>query len=168
MIDTTFASADRTLAIFPHGKGFGYAFFVEPLEPKHTGVVTIRPIDNNRCLRRIDAMIETYQPTLILLPTPDGKRNNKRKRVQALLDDITRHAKQVNIPVKTYYREQIRMVFEQFEARTKLEIAEKICLWIEDLEKYQPIHRKRYMPEDYNQSMFDAISLFITHMHITQ
>jgi len=168
MNDTSLEYTDRTLALFPHGKGFGYAFFTSPLEPKQSGVVTIKPIDNGRCMRRIDTMVETYQPTLILLPTPDGKHNRKRKRVQELLQDITTYAKRVDIPVKTYFREQIRMVFEQFEARSKLEIAEKICVWMADLEKYQPMYRKNYMPEDYYQSMFDAISLFITHMHITE
>lgn len=41
------------------------------------------------------------------------------------------------------------LVFEQFDARSKIEIAEKICLWIPSLEKYKPRHRKSYMPEDY-------------------
>lgn len=166
MIDTKYNAIEKTLAIFPNGKGFGYALFVEPYEPKQYGVATIKPTENYRCMRRIDALVETYQPTVILLPTPDGKRNRKRKRVQELLHDISQYAESRNIKILCYSREQIRLVFEQFEARSKLEIAEKICLWMEELERYQPLHRKRYMPEDYYQCMFDAISLFITHMHL--
>lgn len=163
---TYYELTERTLTIFPHGKGFGYAYFTGQLEPDHFGIATVKPPDNAKYLRRIDAMVLTYQPELILLPTPDGKRNRKRKRIQALLNQIVTYAKQNNITVKTYSREQIRLIFEEFEASSKLEIADKICLWMPTLEKYQPLHRKKYMPEDYYQSMFDAISLFITHNSI--
>jgi len=168
MISTNYEPIEHTLAVFPFGKGFGYAYFENLLEPKHYGIITIKPAENYRCMRRIDALVESYQPNIIILPTPDGKHNRKRKRVQELLKEITDYAKMRDISIRTYSREQIRLVFEQFEARSKLEIAEKICLWMEQLEKYQPMHRKRYMPEDYYQPMFDAISLFITHNHITQ
>lgn len=159
---------EYTLALFPQGKGFGFAYFTEQYEPDHFGIATIKPPDNTRCLKRIDAMIETYKPNLILLPTPDGKRNRKRKRIQELLQQINHYAKRQDITIKTYSREQIRLIFEQFDAYSKLEIAEKICLWMPRLEKYQPPRRKRYMPEDYYQSMFDAISLYITHSYINQ
>jgi hypothetical protein len=159
---------ENILAVFPQGKGFGYAYFTEQYEPDHFGIATVKPPDNAKCLKRVEAMVLTYQPKLILLPTPDGKRNRKKKRVQELLQQITQYAKKNDIQVRTYSREQIRLIFEEFEAHSKLEIAEKICFWMPKLEKYQPPHRKKYMPEDYYQSLFDAISLFITHSYITQ
>lgn len=158
---------EQILALFPNTFGCGYAFFKNEFEPKHSGVVRIQPPNNARCIKRIDAMVETYEPNIILLPTPDGKQNRKKKRIQELLADIALYAKKRDIEVKTYSREQIKMVFEQFEARSKFDISEKICLWMPELEKYKPVKRRGEMPEDYYQGMFDSISLFLTHQYIT-
>lgn len=145
---------------------FGYAYFEDEHEPKYFGMSVARKPENANYLKRIIAMIETYQPKILLLPTPDGKCNRKRKRIRELLEDIALYAKKNDIAIISYSREQIRFVFEQFEAYSKLEIAEKLCLWMPDLEKYKPVHRKWYMPEDYYQGMFDAISLAITHSYL--
>jgi hypothetical protein len=159
----THENLENMLALFPNVKGFGYAYFLDEHEPKYYGMSVIKPAEKAKCLKRIIAMIETYQPSILLLPTPDGKYNRKRKRIQEILEEIREYAGKQDIPVKTYSREQIRLVFEQFDANSKLEIAEKICIWIPELEKYKPAHRKSYMPEDYYQGMFDAISLIVTH-----
>lgn len=162
----TFEYFENALAIFPTVKGFGYAFFRDEHEPKQTGVAIIKNTEPDKYLKRIDAMVQTYQPKIILIPTPDTKNNHKTKRTQQFLKDIIEYAKQQDIIIKTFSREQIRMVFERFDAFTKLEISEKICLWMPDLEKYKPRQRKSYMPEEHYQGMFDAISLFITHLYI--
>jgi hypothetical protein len=137
---------EEILAIFPNVLGFGYAFFQDIYLPKYYGMSIVKPPDNKKCLERIIAMIQTYQPTLLLLPTPDGKRNRKRKRIQELLQNITDYAKENNIAYKCYSREQIRLVFEKFGARSKLEIADKICSVMTEMEKYKPVRRKAYMP----------------------
>ena len=157
---------EEILAIYPNMKGFGYAFFQDIYMPKYYGMSIVKPPDNDKCLKRIIDMIQTYQPTLLILPTPDGKRNRKRKRIQELLQNITEYAMANNITLKSYSRDQIRLVFEKFDARSKLEIAQKICSGMPELEKYKPVRRKAYMPEDYYQGMFDAISLTLTHAYL--
>lgn len=161
-----YESFENILALYPNVKGVGYGFYQDEHEPKYYGISVVKPMDNEKCLKRIIAMIQTYEPSLILLPTPDGKHNRKRKRIQELLQEIIISAKKLNIPVKSFSREQIRLVFEQFDARSKQEIADKICIWHPDLEKYKPVHRKLYMPEDYHQGMFDAISLVATYLYV--
>lgn len=159
-------SFENILALYPNVKGIGYAFYQEEHEPKYYGLSVVKPMDNAKCMKRITAMIQIYEPSLILLPTPDGKHNRKRKRIQELLDEIILFAKKQGIPVKSYSREQIRLVFEQFDAKSKQEIAEKICIWHPQLEACRPTKRKLYMPEDYHQGMFDSISLAITHFYV--
>lgn len=162
----TYETIENILALYPNVKGFGYAYFRNEPLPKYYGMSVAKVAENGNYLKRIIAMIQTYQPSIIILPTPDGKYNRKRKRIQELLSDIVLYAKKNDIEVKTYSREQIRFVFEQFDANSKLEIAEKICVWMPELEKYKPVHRKTYMPEDYYQGMFDAISLASTHAYM--
>jgi len=161
----TFEPLTNVLCIFPTVRGFGYAFFKDEYEPEFHGVVFSKSSESQTCVNRIALMIETYQPTLILLPTPHKKQALKHKRKQILIADIEALASSYDIRVLTYAREQIRLVFEQFDARSKIEIAEKICMWMPSLEKFKPRHRKSYMPEDYYQGMFDAISLNITHQY---
>lgn len=158
----------NALAIFPNIRGFGYAFFIDDLSPKYYGMIGIRPTDNLKCIRRISEMVKMYEPKIILLPSPDLGRKKRHKRIDELIFEIIEYAKDNGIQIRTYSREQIRMNFEQFDAFTKLEIAEKICIWMPDLLKYKPAKKKSYMPEDYYQGMFDAISLFITHMEVTR
>ncbi len=158
---------ESVLAIYPNVRGFGYAVFLEENNPKDYGIAIIKPRTKEKYLDRIKIMVKVQNPSIILLPTPTGKYNRKRERIQSLIEDIEQYAKAHNIHVKKYSREQIRTVFEQFDAYSKVQIAEKICMWMPDLEDKRPALRKLYMTEDYHQGMFDAISLVITHNFLT-
>lgn len=158
---------ESIVAIYPNVRGFGYAVFLEENNPKDYGVAIVKPRSNEKYLDRIEAIVRVNNPSVLLLPTPTGKYNRKRERVQSLIEDIEKYAKAHNILVKKYSREQIRTVFEQFDAYSKFQIAEKICMWMPDLEDKRPVYKKLYDSEDYNQGMFDAISLVITHNFLT-
>lgn len=155
------------LAIFPNVRGYGYAIFPEQDVLKDYGVAVIKLRDHEAYLERIDQMVKVYEPSVILIPTADGKYNRKRERIRALLEKIREYAKKHDIIVKAYSREQIRGVFEVFGAYSKVQIAEKICNWFPELKDRCPERRGLYMNEDYHQGLFDAISLVITHNFIT-
>ncbi|MBX7227744.1 MAG: hypothetical protein K1X55_17040 [Chitinophagales bacterium] len=161
---TEYIPYTNILALYPNTRGFGYAFFKDEFQLKQFGMSVSKTNDNAHYLKRIMYQVNHFQPLVILLATQDGKHNRKRPRIQQLLEAIQAYALEQNIPVVTYSREQIRATFEKFDATTKQEIAEKICVWFPQLEKYNRIvHRKWYMPEDYYQGMFDALSLAVVH-----
>jgi hypothetical protein len=62
----------------------------------------------------------------------------------------------------------MRDVFEQFGAKSKYEIANKIVTWFPQLVSRAPKIRKPWMDEDYNMGIFDALALAITHKYLTE
>lgn len=155
------------LCIYPNVRGFGYAIFPEQDVLKDYGVAVIRLRDENAYLDRIDQMVKVYNPSVLLIPTPDGKYNRKRERIRALLEKIKSYAKKNDLIIKSYSREQIRGVFEVFDVYSKVQIAQKICSWFPELLNRCPEKREMYKTENFHQGLFDAISLVITHNFIT-
>jgi len=156
------------LALYPNFRGFGYAFLEKPTEPRDCGIVTIRPINNKKCLLRIKQFIEYYHPTLIVLQDFKGKHSWKSNRVKKLIDSILGFCQTNNIKVKRYSREQIRFVFSEFQAKSKYEIAKKIVEWLPQFKNKMPEVHKPWMCEDYNMGVFDAVALAITYFYLDE
>lgn len=156
------------LAIYPNPIGFGYAFMENARKPWDCGMVKVRPMSNKESLKRILSFIEYYEPELLVLQDYEGKYAWKGLRVKKLIGEIMSLAKRLGIEVKRYTREDIRFVFEQFGAKTKHEIAEKITQDLTRFKKEKPDVRKPWMAEDYRMGMFDALSLAITHFYLEE
>jgi hypothetical protein len=156
-----------TLALYPNHRGFGFAFFENPKTPLDCGLVTIRPISNEDCMKRIRNIIEYYKPTLIIVQDTKETYPRKSPRVKKLIQHIERYATSQHLTVTSYGRDQIRFVFEQFKAVTKYEIAKTIVRWLPQFAHKLPKVRKVWMCEDYNMGTFDAMSLAITHFYLS-
>ncbi|HUM50768.1 MAG TPA: hypothetical protein PK431_03095 [Chitinophagales bacterium] len=153
------------LALYPNTHGFGYALFFDKDKPLHYGMAKLRVRKVEACLRRIDKMIVTYNPSILILPSPDGKHNRKRERIQALLSEIHEYATEKGLQVRIYSRENIRIAFASYKAYSKQQIAETICECVPELGDKCPRQRTNYETESFLQGMFDAISLAYTHYY---
>jgi hypothetical protein len=152
----------RVLSIFPANRGFGYAVFEDLLSPVDWGVKHIRGEKHDGALRKVRALIDWYQPTVLVLENCAGAGSRKGKRIQELLEAIARIARRRNIVVKRFSRTGIRQCFGRFGARTKHEIARAIARHLPELEPRLPPPRKIWMSEDSRMSIFDAVSLIFT------
>lgn len=161
------SSNSVTLAIYPNTRGFGFACMEGSKTILDFGVVSVRPICNKKTLRRFQCMVDYYQPTLLLIQDPKGKYGCHGKRTRQLIKTIEEYAEVRGLGCEQYSREQIRFVFDQFDATTKHEIASKITKWFPDLETYKPEPRKLWLPDSYYMGAFDAISLICTHYYLT-
>lgn len=159
---------DLVLALYPNFRGFGYAFLESPREPRDCGIVTVSPISNAKCLKHIKKFIDYYRPNLIILQDCKGDMYWKGKRTKKLLASIVALCEKEQLSVYRYTREQVRLVFGEFKAKTKYEIARKIVEWLPQLENKMPKVRKPWMCEDYNMGVFDAAALAITHFYFSQ
>lgn len=155
------------LSFYPNTRGFGYACTEGPSEVIDCGVATVRPVGNDKLIERARRFIEYYEPTLILVQNGDGKYSRQGKRVSSLIREIISFAAKEQIPIKQYTREQVRFVFEQFGAKTKYEVAQKIISWLPEMKYREPKARKIYTSEDYNMGVFDALSLVFTHIYLS-
>jgi Holliday junction resolvasome RuvABC endonuclease subunit len=155
------------LSLFPYSRGVGYACLQAPQNLLDSGVVTIRPISNERIVSRINKFLEFHQPTVVVIRDIDAIHKRKAKNVQKTIEIITDYAKTKKLPLFRYTRQQIREAFEVHGAKNKYETAQKIVTWFPYLASKAPEIRMEWMDEDYNMCMFDAIALAVTHLHFT-
>jgi hypothetical protein len=155
------------LAIFANGRGFGLAVMKDPLTLVNAYNVPINtyPISNKKLLERIQEKISFYLPSVIVLEEPQGYGSRKSKRVQELIQKVVEYAKSKGLDVHQYSRNDIRFVFSVFNAHSKFEIASVISENIPSLKPRLPEKWKSHEPERYAISIFDAVSLAITHYY---
>jgi hypothetical protein len=84
------------------------------------------------------------------------------------MECIEEYAKEINVPVYRYTREQVRDVFEQFQAKTKYDIMKQLVAWYPELKWRAPKVREVWDDESANMAVFDAIALAITHKYLTE
>lgn len=155
------------LSLYPNARGLGYACLEKPQKVKESGVITIRPICNRKVLERVSKFVDFFRPHVVIVKDYEAT-SWKQKRSAALAESIASFAKENNIPVYRYSRQQIREVFEQFGATSKYTIAQKIISWFPHFQRHAPKIRKPWMAEDYHMGEFDAVSLTLTHLYLTE
>lgn len=155
------------MSLFVHSRGFSIAIFEDALTIINAYNVVIHkyPIQNRTLLKRIREKLDFYLPEVVILEDPKGYGSRKSKRVQKVIGLIESHARSINLDVFKYSRNDIRFVFGSFGARSKYEIAKAITENMENLPVALPKKRLSHEPEHYSMSIFDAISLGITHYY---
>lgn len=155
------------LAIFANGRGFGLAVMKDALNLIDAYMVTLkcRPMVNKKLLEKLKEKLDYYRPDVVILEEPTGYGSRKGKRVHKFIDAVREYTESVGLKVSSYSRNDIRFVFSNFNASSKFEIANVICENIPELEKRRPEKRKYYQSEQYAMSIFDAVSLAITHYY---
>jgi len=156
------------LSLYPNSRGLGYVCLESPQLLKESGVLTIRPIFNGKILERIIKFVNFFKPEIIVVKDYGLGHSRQSKRGVELVESIAKYAEEIKVPVYRYTRQQMRDVFEQFEATSKYEIAKKIVSWFPQLESHTPRIRKPWMAEDYYMGEFDAIALAVTHQYLTE
>ncbi|HZK68586.1 MAG TPA: hypothetical protein VFC36_03215 [Paludibacter sp.] len=154
---------ERMIAIHPNTMGFGYVILNEKGEILDYGIVSIRPVQNDRCLARIKEIVCYYQPEILILE--DSKNSNKSERIKKLIERICDCGKD-KFKIYQYSREQIRDTFNLFGTRNKYEISKKISEAYPQLKSKLPDKRKPWEPENYYQGIFDALALVLTHHYL--
>ncbi len=154
---------ERMLSIYPNTLGFGFVVFNDLGEILDYGMVSIRPINNDKCFGRIQRIISYYQPQLLILE--DYLKSNKSTRVQKLIERIC-EANENSLKIFLYPREQVRDVLAIFGAKNKYEISKKVCEAYPQFNSKLPEKRKVWEPENYYQGIFDAITLVLTHNYL--
>lgn len=156
------------LALYPNQLGFGFALMENALTPKDYRIVVSRPMSNKYLLKRIQELITFYEPEIVVLEDTSRLISRKSRRVQNLIQDIVRYAKEQNITVAQYSRSQIREVFGNFNAKSKYQIAATIAQNIPILKHRLRPQRKIFEAEPYSTGIFDSISLAVTHYYLTE
>jgi Holliday junction resolvasome RuvABC endonuclease subunit len=150
------------LAIDPSTRGFGFAVLEGPNRLIDWGVKETKKNKNTRTLKLIEDLIDRYQPNVIVVEDYAGKGSRRCRRIQALINDISKLAAKRKIKVRSFSRVKVKQAFFESGAVNKYEIASAIAKRFPELAPRLPRYRKPWMSEDYRMSIFDAVALAVT------
>lgn len=153
------------LALYPNTRGLGFACVNMPDRLVEYGIVTVRPICNERLIKRIRKFLDFYRPKLVVVRGVDAD-TPRGRRIALLVAEVGKMAEGMDIKLYGYTRQQIKDVFDVFGETTKHGIAHKIAKWFPELGDHAPKIRRPWMDEDYYMGVFDALSLAITHTYL--
>jgi Holliday junction resolvasome RuvABC endonuclease subunit len=149
----------RVLAVDPCSRGFGFAVLEGPNRLIDWGVKDTKTDKNRRALKLIAELIERYQPSASVVEDYEGKGSRRRRRIQGLINDISKLAAKRKIKVRSFSRVKVKQAFSESGPRNKYEIAMAIANRFPELAPRLPRFRKPWMSEDYRMSIFDAVAL---------
>lgn len=155
------------MALFLHSRGFSIAILEDALTVINAYNVVLHsyPISNNEILKKVQEKIHFYLPELIILEDAGGFGSRKGKRVRKAISKIEKYALSEKLNVNKYSRNDIRFVFNSFNAYSKYEIAKVITENVKNLPVSLPQKRLSHKPEHYSMNIFDSIALGITHYY---
>lgn len=163
-------TADRprsglVLGLQPTSRGIGFAVLEGTLRLVDWGVRETKKDKNRDGLRKIDALLDFYDPAVLVLENHHGQGSRRASRIRELLDAITERALARGLPVRHYSRGQVRHFFSHYDAQNKHQIATTIAGWLPELALRLPPPRKPWMSEDYRMAIFDAAAFALTYFH---
>ena len=153
----------RVLALDFGTRGFGYAVMEGPHQLIDWGVREVRKNKNQRSLKKVEQLIDRYQPDALVLE--DYARQDKRRpdRVRALIGRIEETAIQAGTKAHTFSRAKIKEAFVATGAVSRYEIATTLSRWFPELVSHLPPKRKLWTPEHPQMGLFDAVALAMTY-----
>jgi len=148
----------RALAIDPSSAGFGFAVLEDPTRLVDWGVAEVWSKSPRAFLSRVEALVDRYSPSLIVLE--DVPNNKQRKRAAQRISSVSRYAASRRIPTVKILRSQVKRAFGGNP--TKHEIAVAIVGVFPELTPRLPPKRKLWESEREQMNVFDALSLALT------
>src|SRR5690349_16801738 len=134
------------LAIYLNTRGFAFVLFEGHLSPFDWGVREARgPRKRNRCLARITKIFDCYLPDIVVIQDTSPLGTRRARRITELNAAIAGLAKDRDIPVYAYSRDQVRSAFGYVGYLNKQIVAELIAKHIPAFERYVPPPRKPWM-----------------------
>lgn len=159
-------SATPVLALYPNRFGIGYALFGAGDDLIDCGMGYIQPASNRKAMPRVRHYLSYYKPSILLTRAREPVKKRLGKRLERLTSLIEQEARRQNLEVHHYTRRQIQNVFDLFKANTKYDISKKLVDWFPILKKYQFPKRKRWMNENHQTGVFDAVSLAMVYYYL--
>lgn len=155
----------RVLAIDPTHRGFGFVVLEGETTLLDWGTRHVSRPKHDGSIEKVDALVDRYDPSVLILEDHTGDGSRRCRRVQTLIDALQKLGQARDLSVFSYSRGDIRLAFSTREATTKEEIAGVLVARYPELAPRLPPTRKPWMSEDHRMAIFDAASLAVTHFH---
>jgi len=158
---------ETVLTVYPNAKGYAYALMQGPLTILEKKMVGMSPVDNMKVVKGVQKLIREHKPQALIIENEKCKYSRKRERAKQLLRMLSNMSKKETCEVFSYTREDIRLVFEIWKAKTKYQIAEVIARNIKSFRILLYPEPRYPDSQKYITALFDAVSLGVTHYYKT-
>jgi hypothetical protein len=151
------------LAIYPSTRGFAFVLFESALSPVDWGAKTVYGQGkNDECLRFADALLNRYEPGIVVLQDTSPEGTTRAQRIRLLNLAIAELIESAGIETIFFSRVEVMRAFASVGAINKRQLAEAIAKHIPAFQRYLPPVRKPWMSEDSRMNLFDAAALALT------
>lgn len=158
-------NTDFILTVFPSTTGYSFAVYKGETELAYWGAKRIRGNKSAESLQGVAELLEYFEPHVLIVRDCCRNVSALYQRIQKLVGEIVRLAKQLGIKIVQYSRQAIRACFATLGAKNKHETAEVIIEHHPGLRRYKPGKKKMWENEDHRMGIFDAIALYFTYKH---
>lgn len=156
------------LSICPTARGYAFALFDGPLSPYDWGVKDVRRrVKTAETLDAVDALIERYHPDIMIMADIDQPSFRRPPQTRALYIALRNLAELRGVSVEAIKKDDIRLAFSRFGAKTKHQIARVIAREVTVFAHLAPKPRRAWMSESRRQGLFDAAALGLTYYSLT-
>ena len=156
----------RVIVLYPDTRGFAYAVMEDENTLIEYNHYDFYRFDEERTLRYMRKTLRLFTPGTLVLEDTSCKYSRKGKRAKRILKTISRWAKDRDIPIEYYSRQQIRATFHDWSARSKYQIAKFLSTKFESLEPIMYDKPKYPNRERSVEAVFVAVSLGITRYYM--
>jgi Holliday junction resolvasome RuvABC endonuclease subunit len=163
-VNKTLPKYPRILAITPSTRGFGYAVLEGHKLLVDWGVRSIEGDKNSGSIKKVEEMIDLYNPQVIVLENTATKESRRSPRIKALTKRLVAVAESRTIKVALFSKRQVRRIFFGDAVGTKHALAEIIAeRFPEELGFRLPPKRRDWMSEDSRMDVFGAVALTLAY-----
>jgi hypothetical protein len=149
------------LGIHPSSRGFGWALFEGELAPFDWGTADIYRHDSGKVLERVGALLEKYQPCVVVCEEFEAPPARRSARIRGLYRTILAQAAQRDITIYRFRRAEIGAVLAP--ARTREEIAAVVAKRVPQFRPRLPKKRKVWESEHPSLALFNAVACVLTY-----
>lgn len=154
-------------AVAPTSRGFGYILFASRAKPLDWGVKETRTDKNRRALEKIENMLWTIKPTVLVLEDHCHRTCRRSDRVRHLLKHIAELGTARGLAVCSYSRRDIRDAFGK-KGKSKDMMATVIVEALPALRPWLPTKRRIWESEYHSMAIFEAAALAMTHYNVSR
>src|SRR5215471_1959016 len=152
------------LAIYFNSRGFAFVIFESSLSPVDWGVKEVRGDRKHaRCLVKIVAILDQYQPDVLVLQDSSPRGTLRARRITKLNSAIAELATGRGMALYAYSRADVWNAFRAVGVSNKHELAMVVAVSNHALERFVPPPRKPWKSEDARMGIFEAAALGLTH-----
>lgn len=155
----------RILSIYPTYRGFGFTIFEDANNLLDWGHSRVEKQDFEILEKRINTLIDYYQPELIISQDTQTRDYNRSGKITQTIKDVKQIIVKHRIHFQAISSSEVKNVFLQFDAHTKYERATVISDFLPVLDNTLPPKRKSWQSEDLRMSIFDSASLALTYFY---